>query len=169
MTSTVETLLHNLENEHRHLESLVTLLEAKRDAIVQNDRECLVRILGEEDTLLVSIGILEEGRSTLVRYVAEELGLALSPAPPRIGDLARELEPRNAEQTGRLRDLRERLRDTIQRLGRLTRLCATLVNHSIEHTNHFFAAVTKALTGPPIYDRRGDLRPLAKMMIDQRA
>ncbi|MDP7033130.1 MAG: flagellar protein FlgN [Planctomycetota bacterium] len=169
MTNTIDTLLKNLEEEHRHLELLTSALERKKEAIITNHRPSLEGVLQEIDGLLVSMNILSEGRASLILSARTELDLEESETPPRLEDLANAMEQIEDDRTEHLRELRERLKSATGHIVRISRLCAALVTHSIEHTNHFFQAVADAMTGPPVYDRHGGVRPLSRIMVDQKA
>lgn len=160
MASLMENLLTVLEQENSEYQRLVALSQEKRQTIIDADISGLEQINGREQEITSVIRNLENKR----REVIQDMAIVLSKDPKdlTITNMIAFLNRQPGEQK-KLRDVQERLRDTVGRMAQINQQNEQLLSLALEMVE-FDLTLFKSMRQAPVtanYDKHayntGDL------------
>jgi len=146
----LEKLMVELTAAHQRM---LDLLEQKRAAFRQGRSEVLQRAIANEHDQFQRIAEMEKRRLGLVA----ELTMLIDPSaaePMTLGDLADRLDE---PARGRLRVLRQQLRDRIEQTRQQTRLARSSAEAMVEHMKGLMHTLGGMVTGVATYNQRGTI------------
>jgi ABC-type transporter Mla subunit MlaD len=133
-------MMHQMTERH---ERLLQLADTKKDVIIHNRIDDLMRITAEENAIVKEIGKLEETARQCLQRAAQQLGVALGDAGT-ISDLLRALPEAHADFKSLLSDARDKLIETIDELKRKNELNQELVRQSLDYITFSIDLLTDA-------------------------
>lgn len=145
-----DALARVLEKEADLHESLIVAAEHKRNAIIEGDLSAMETLLRHEQNLAAEIEAAERERIAIVEKARAAFAL-----PAGEIKLVTLIEKADSSDKTRLQELRERLREILNRLRYRTRQNAELLKASLDHVHTFLKLVAEAAAGGPRYDRNG--------------
>ena len=153
----LEALLHEQIAAH---ESLLGLLQRKREALGRADHAAITRLCEQENRFVQSVSEMEKKRLLLVG----DITLALEPAataPLRLPELAERLpEP----SRGKVLVLRQRLRTRMEQVREEVGVARRATESLMRHMQGLVQTIGQAVTGVATYNRAGAM-PRAALAI----
>ena len=160
MATLMENLLTVLEQENTEYQRLETLSQKKRQIIIDADISGLEDITGREQEIASTIRNLENKRQEVINDMA--IVLSKDPKDLTITNMIAFLSKQPQEQQ-KLKDIKQKLRDTLNQMARLNEQNESLLQHAIEMTE-FDLTLFKSMRQAPVtanYDKHayntGDL------------
>lgn len=129
MASLMENLLTILERENSEYERLVELSAEKRQIIIDGNVPGLEEITGREQDITSNIKNLENKREEVIHDMA--IVLSKDAKELTLTNMIAFLNKQPKEQE-RIRDVRDRLRETIRRMEEINRQNEVLLKHALE-------------------------------------
>ncbi len=155
MASLMEDFMTILERENGEYQRLTELSEEKKQIIIAGDIPALEEITSREQEIAGILVNLENKR----REVVNDMSIVLSKKPEEltITNMIAFLNKQPEEQR-KLTDLRERLRDTLQKMADINGQNEVLLNHAMEMTE-FDLTLFRSMHQAPTtanYDRQAN-------------
>lgn len=129
MASLIENLITVLNEENSEYETLLALSMEKTEAIVSGDVNALNDYVTREQVIVERINKLEKKRTEATADVA--IVLNRKPEDTTLGYLAEALSSRKAESDA-LKDVHDRLKDTLDKMVRVNESNKMLLQESLE-------------------------------------
>lgn len=129
MASLIEELIMTLNEEERLYKELIPIAEKKTQIIVENDLQSLTGITEEEQSFVSKIGKLERKRQEVIRNI----GIVMNRKESELNfkSIIEMLKGQDKEQE-ELRELHDRLKQTVERLGIVNERNQALIKQSLE-------------------------------------
>ena len=129
MASLIDTLIDTLFEENKEYETLLELSMEKTGVIVKADNEGLNEIVMKEQRIIERINALEKTRTE----VTKDIGLVLGKNPSEL-TLSRmiELLEKQTRECELLKQVRDKLSDTLGRMVKVNESNKALLNESLE-------------------------------------
>jgi len=139
MTQLLQTIQQMTERHER----LLLLADVKREVIIRDQVDDLMRITAEENAIVKEITRLELASRQYVVQAGEALGLTVS-ASDTISDLLQALPDVYAQQRRTLTQARAKLVETIDELKRKNELNRQLIDQSLQYISFNIDVLTDA-------------------------
>lgn len=157
----LEAILTRQIGIHREM---LTVAQAKQEAILKGDLEKLEKAVIDERKLVARIEEEEEKRATVMPMVRK--GLELDASVEKLQDVVEAMpEP---ERT-RMRDVRSELKGLLEECQLKTRHNAELLKASLEHVEAFLRTISEAVAKETGYGRDGKRSGGGPAFIDRSA
>lgn len=134
----MEQLLMQMDSSLQLVEEMYELSQRKREVIVGGDAAAMEAVLREETGLLARMRLAEEERQRSAMLAAIALGIR--PAGVTVSQLLEKAPPEQAE---RLRVLRERTREQLERLSRLNDTNRMLLQTQVDIMRYYIESSTR--------------------------
>ena len=148
MASLMENIIEVLEQENTEYRTLIKLSEEKTPIIIKGDLENLNRITEAEQVIVARIQKLEKERMSTMADIAEVTNFK---ADIKLGDLITMMDKHPAEQA-KLRDLHDRLKETMRRMKQVNEQNRDLLQDSLEMVQFEMNLLQSLKTAPETAD-----------------
>lgn len=155
MASLMEDFMSVLEEENEGYQRLTELSQKKRQIIIDGDIPALEAITDQEQEIASRLKNLENKRNEVVGDMS--IVLSKDPEELTVTNMIAFLNKQPEEQR-KLTDLRERLRDTLQKMADINGQNEVLLNHAMEMTE-FDLTLFRSMHQAPTtanYDRQAN-------------
>ena len=150
MEHLLKKLIELLEHVTELYQSLFTVVQQEKDAVVGLNLQQLNQACKAKGNLLLKLRILEEQREQLMDKLASEVGC--SPQEISLTQLSQWLEEPYA---GMLRERSTDLLSLIQKLQEANQQNKFLLSHSLELIQGSYNLLNHAMVASPVYYRKG--------------
>ncbi len=148
MASLMENIVEVLEQENKEYQTLIKLSEEKTPVIIRGDLESLNRITEAEQVIVERIQKLEKDRIRTMKDISEVTNFK---ADIKLGDLITMMD-KHPEEQSRLRDLHDRLKETMNRMKRVNEQNRDLLQNSLEMVQFEMNLLQSLKTAPETAD-----------------
>ena len=148
MASLMENIVEVLEQENKEYQTLIKLSEEKTPVIIKGDLENLNRITEAEQVIVERIQKLEKDRIRTMKDISEVTNFK---EDIKLGDLITMMD-KHPEEQKRLRDLHDRLKETMNRMKRVNEQNRDLLQNSLEMVQFEMNLLQSLKTAPETAD-----------------
>jgi flagellar biosynthesis/type III secretory pathway chaperone len=142
-----------LEQETELYQALLAAIETEKRAVIDTNLENLNEITKAKENLLLKLRILDEGRSHLLRKLADILGQPVDTL--NLKKLSRMVE---APHASRLKHCREELLSLITKIQAVNNQNRALFSHSLELVKGSMNLLNNLMISSPVYFSTGDIQ-----------
>ena len=148
MASLMENIVEVLEKENAEYQTLIKLSEEKTPIIIKGDLENLNRITEAEQVIVARIQKLEKDRMNTMKDISEVTNFK---ADIKLGDLITMMD-KHPEEQKKLKDLHDRLKETMSRMKRVNEQNRDLLQNSLEMVQFEMNLLQSLKTAPETAD-----------------
>ncbi|MBR3518310.1 MAG: flagellar protein FlgN [Lachnospiraceae bacterium] len=148
MASLMENIVEVLEKENAEYQTLIKLSEEKTPIIIKGDLENLNRITEAEQVIVARIQKLEKERMSTMKDISEVTNFK---ADIKLGDLITMMD-KHPEEQKKLKDLHDRLKETMNRMKRVNEQNRDLLQNSLEMVQFEMNLLQSLKTAPETAD-----------------
>ena len=148
MASLMETIVEVLEQENAEYQTLIKLSEDKTPVIIKGDLENLNRITEAEQVIVGRIQNLEKERIRTMKDISEVTNFK---EDIKLGDLITMMD-KHPEEQRKLKDLHDRLKETMTRMKRVNEQNRDLLQNSLEMVQFEMNLLQSLKTAPETAD-----------------
>ena len=148
MASLMETIVEVLEQENAEYQTLIKLSEDKTPVIIKGDLENLNRITEAEQVIVGRIQNLEKERIRTMKDISEVTNFK---EDIKLGDLITMMD-KHPEEQRKLKDLHDRLKETMARMKRVNEQNRDLLQNSLEMVQFEMNLLQSLKTAPETAD-----------------
>ena len=148
MASLMENIVEVLEQENTEYQTLIKLSEEKTPIIIKGDLENLNRITEAEQVIVARIQKLEKERMSTMKDISEVTNFK---ADIKLGDLITMMD-KHPEEQKKLKDLHDRLKETMNRMKRVNEQNRDLLQNSLEMVQFEMNLLQSLKTAPETAD-----------------
>ncbi len=148
MASLMENIVEVLEQENTEYQTLIKLSEEKTPIIIKGDLENLNRITEAEQVIVARIQKLEKDRMNTMKDISEVTNFK---ADIKLGDLITMMD-KHPEEQKKLKDLHDRLKETMSRMKRVNEQNRDLLQNSLEMVQFEMNLLQSLKTAPETAD-----------------
>ena len=132
-------------------DQLLEVLQEKKEALVDVDRNRLSTLTDHEEALAISLSTTDDGRMGLMDAIHEQIQGTTNRGELTLGELIDTID--DPELTAELSLLRERLADLAKQVGGLVETNRALTEQSLDHVSFVLRVLSGAEEPSPIYNR----------------
>ena len=148
MASLMENIVEVLEQENTEYQTLIKLSEEKTPIIIKGDLGNLNRITEAEQVIVARIQKLEKERMSTMKDISEVTNFK---ADIKLGDLITMMD-KHPEEQKKLKDLHDRLKETMSRMKRVNEQNRDLLQNSLEMVQFEMNLLQSLKTAPETAD-----------------
>ena len=148
MASLMENIVEVLEKENAEYQTLIKLSEEKTPIIIKGDLENLNRITEAEQVIVARIQKLEKERMSTMKDISEVTNFK---ADIKLGDLITMMD-KHPEEQKKLKDLHDRLKETMNQMKRVNEQNRDLLQNSLEMVQFEMNLLQSLKTAPETAD-----------------
>ena len=145
---------------------LLEVLEEKREALVQVDRNRIPALNEHEEALAISLSVADEGRAGLMEAISDQIDGEVEGGSLTLGALIESID--DPDLTAELALLRERLRELAHHVRGLVETNRALTEQSLDHVTFVLRVLAGAEESSPIYDRSAQEVPSSAFSVMNR-
>ena len=156
VNETLPVLVKMLEEQITLYRHLLEVVRKEKDILISANLDDLNETNRSKEAMLLKIRAVETQRIEAAKTVSAALGL--DPENPRLLDIAKYLQPEDAD---RLRTIHSALELLLRRVKEYNSQNEVLVQSALENVTGAMNEIRGTIQEKPIYQRKGDVGPAA--------